>query len=220
MGKQPFGISSQVMDFLSTELEETRNLGVEVAIVVGGGNFFRGASESAIGIGRAAADNMGMLATVMNALALQGYLNQRGISTCVQTAIPLQGVAETFDRLHAIQHLEKGRIVIFAAGTGHPFFTTDTAASLRALEIGAQVILKGTRVDGVYDTDPEKDPNARKFSTLSCWEALERRLRFMDATAISLCMEHGLPIVVFNLKRKGNLRRIVIGESVGTIVEV
>ncbi|MBW2149611.1 MAG: UMP kinase [Deltaproteobacteria bacterium] len=219
MGEQPFGISSRVMNFLSMELEKTRDLGVELAIVVGGGNFFRGASESAGGIGRAAADNMGMLATAMNALALQGYLNQRGISTRVQSAIPLQGIAETFDRLQAIQHLEKGQMVVFAGGTGHPFFTTDTAASLRALEIEAQVILKGTRVDGVYDTDPEKSPNARKFSTLSGREALERRLRFMDATAISLCMEHGLPIVVFNVKRKGSLRRVVIGESVGTIVE-
>jgi uridylate kinase len=219
MGKKSFGISSQMMDFLSAELEDIRNLGVEIAIMVGGGNFFRGASKSARHIGRATADAMGILATVMNALALQEHLNRKGLSTRVQSAIPIHGMVEPFDRLNTIHHLEKGRIVLFAAGTGHPFFTTDTAASLRALEIGAQVILKGTRVDGVYDSDPEKDPEAQKFSTLSYWETLKRRLRFMDTTAVSLCMEHGLPIVVFNIKRKGNLRRVVMGESVGTIVE-
>lgn len=219
MGDQQFGISSQVMDFLSVELEETKKLGVDIAIMVGGGNFFRGASESARGIGRATADAMGILATFMNALALQEHLTRQGISSRVQSAIPIYGMAEMFDRLQAIRYLEEGRIVIFAGGTGHPFFTTDTAAALRALEIGAEVILKGTRVDGVYESDPEKDPQARKFTTLSCWETLERRLRFMDTTAVSLCMEYGMPIVVFNLKQKGNLRRVVMGESVGTIVE-
>jgi len=219
MGNQSFGLSPEMLDFLSAELEETRNLGVEVAIVVGGGNFFRGASENAGHIARATADAMGILATAMNALALHEHFSRKGLSTRVQSAIPIQGIAEPFDRLVAIRHLEKGRIVLFAAGTGHPFFTTDTAASLRALEIGAQVVLKGTRVNGVYDSDPETDPKARKFGTLSFWEVLERRLRFMDATAVSLCMEHKMPIVVFNLKRKGNLRRVVMGESVGTIVE-
>jgi len=219
MGDKSFGICSRMMDFLSVELEEIRDLGVEVAIMMGGGNFFRGSSERAKGIGRATADGMGMLATVMNALALQDHLSRRGISTRIQSAIPIQGMSETFDRHKTIRHLEKGRIVLLAAGTGHPFFTTDTAASLRALEIGAKAVLKGTRVDGIYDSDPEKYPEARKFSTLSHWESLERRLRFMDATAISLCMEHCLPVVVFNLKQKGNFRRVVMGESVGTIVE-
>jgi len=162
---------------------------------------------------------MGMLATCMNALALQEHLARHAISSRVQSAIPLYGMAEMFDRLQAIRYLEEGQIVIFAGGTGHPFFTTDTAAALRALEIGAEVILKGTKVDGVYDSDPEKNPYARKFTTLSCWETLERRLRFMDATAVSLCMEYGMPIVVFNLKQKGNLRRAIMGESVGTLVE-
>ena len=191
---------------------------MEVAIVIGGGNIFRGMAASSKGMDRASADYMGMLATVLNGLALQDALEKIGVFTRVQTAIEMREVAEPYIRRRAIRHLEKGRVVIFAAGTGNPFFTTDTTASLRAMEIGAEVILKATKVDGIYDADPMINKKAKKFDELTYFDVLKKQLKVMDATAISLCMDHQIPIIVFNLKKKGNIKRIVLGEKVGTKV--
>ena len=213
-----FGIDAGIVTSLADQLIDVQSLGIEVAVVVGGGNIFRGAQASAMGMDRARADYMGMLATVINALALQDALGQRGADCRVQSAIWMQEVAEPFIRGRAIRHLEKGRIVIFAAGTGNPYFSTDTAASVRALEMGADAILKGTRVDGIYDGDPLQDPTAKRFTDLEYLEVLSRGLKVMDSTAISLCMEHALPIIVFDLTQHGNIRRVVLGEPVGTRV--
>ena len=217
-GDADYGIDPPVIQQIAREIKEVRNLGVEVAIVIGGGNIFRGMAASSKGMDRASADYMGMLATVLNGLALQDALEKIGVFTRVQTAIEMREVAEPYIRRRAIRHLEKGRVVIFAAGTGNPFFTTDTTASLRAMEIGADVILKATKVDGIYEADPMVDKNARKFEELTYLDVLKKQLKVMDATAISLCMDHGIPIIVFNLKKKGNIKRTVLGEKVGTKV--
>jgi len=217
-GDADYGIDPPVIQQIAREIKEVRNLGVEVAIVIGGGNIFRGMAASSKGMDRASADYMGMLATVLNGLALQDALEKIGVFTRVQTAIEMREVAEPYIRRRAIRHLEKGRVVIFAAGTGNPFFTTDTTASLRAMEIGADVILKATKVDGIYEADPMVDKNARKFEELTYLDVLKKQLKVMDATAISLCMDHGIPIIVFNLKKKGNIKRTVLGEKVGTRV--
>jgi uridylate kinase len=211
-------ISPEVLDQVGTEIREVSILGIELALVIGGGNIFRGVSAATHGMDRANADYMGMLATTINALALQDALEKKGLETRVLSAIEMRQIAEPYIRRRAVRHLEKGRIVIFAAGTGNPYFTTDTAASLRAMEINAHAILKGTRVDGVYDSDPEKNPNARRFERLSYLDALNRGLKVMDSTAISLCMDNELPIVVFRMGKPGNLRRILYGEKVGTLV--
>jgi len=217
-GEGDYGVDSVVIRQIAQEVKEVRNLGVEVAIVIGGGNIFRGMAASAKGMDRASADYMGMLATVMNGLALQDALEKIDVYTRVQTAIEMRAIAEPYIRRRAIRHLEKGRVVIFAGGTGNPYFTTDTTASLRAMEIGAEVILKGTKVDGVYDADPLLNKRARKYDELTYLEVLKRKLKVMDATAISLCMDYQIPIIVFNLKRKGNIKRVILGESVGTKV--
>lgn len=212
------GIDLDVIKSLAQEIKELSDLEVQLAMMVGGGNIFRGVPASASGMDRTAADYMGMLATVINSLALQDVLEKRGVPTRVQSAIKMEEVAEPFIRRRAIRHLEKGRVVIFAAGTGNPYFTTDTAASLRAAEIRAEVILKGTKVDGVYDSDPVKHAKARKFDELTYIEVLKRNLKVMDSTAISLCMDNGLPIIVFNLITKGNIKRALLGEKVGTLI--
>ena len=219
MGDKSYGVDTATADFIAKEIKEAVSLGVEVAIVIGGGNIFRGVEASVKGIERASADYMGMLATVINALALQNFLEQHGIPTRVQSAIEMKELAETYIRRRAIRHLEKGRTVMFAAGTGNPYFTTDTAASLRAMEIGADVILKATKVDGIYSSDPLKVPSAKKFTTLTYIDVLKKGLSIMDSTAISLCMDNKLPIVVFNLKEKGNIRRIIEGKKIGTLVK-
>ncbi|MFH0810697.1 MAG: UMP kinase [Pseudomonadota bacterium] len=218
MGEQGFGISPVVMARIADDLLEVAGMGVVCGIVIGGGNIFRGVQGAAEGMDRAGADYMGMTATVINSLALQDALERRGVETRVMTALRMQQVAEPYIRRRAIRHLEKGRMVILAGGTGNPFFTTDTAAALRAAEIGAEVLLKGTRVDGIYDADPLKDSTATKFDELSYREVIERRLRVMDTTAISLAMENDLPIVVFNVRESGNIARILRGERVGTLV--
>jgi len=218
LGDQKYGIDHAVLDAITSEVQEVCSLGVEVAIVIGGGNIFRGISGAAKGMERASADYMGMLATVMNALALQNILENKGTVTRVQSAIEMRQLAETYIRRRAVRHLEKGRIVIFAAGTGNPYFTTDTAAALRAMEIGADVIMKATKVDGVYSADPLKDKTATKFDRLTYIDVLQKDLKVMDATAISLCMDNNLPIIVFNLTTPGNIKRIVLGEQVGTLV--
>jgi uridylate kinase len=218
MGSQGYGIDHAVLDVITSEVKEICNLGVEVAIVIGGGNIFRGLSGAAKGMERASADYMGMLATVLNALALQNVLENKGVVTRVQSAIEMRELAETYIRRRAVRHLEKGRVVIFAAGTGNPYFTTDTAAALRAMEIGAEVIMKATKVDGVYSADPMKDKTATKFDSLTYLDVLRKDLRVMDATAISLCMDNGLPIIVFNLNVRGNIKKIVLGDTVGTLV--
>ena len=218
MGDQQFGVDPAVATQIAQDVGDIHSVGVEAAIVIGGGNIFRGLAASARGMDRATADYMGMLATVINALALQDALEQLGLPTRVITAIEMRAVAEPFIRRRAIRHLEKGRVVIFAAGTGNPYFTTDTAAALRAMEIKAEVILKGTKVDGVYTADPMLDPAATKYPTISYLQVLERQLKVMDATAISLCMDNKLPIVVFNLREAGNVRRVVMGEAIGTTV--
>jgi len=217
-GEGNFGIDSEVMLQLAREIREVKNLGVEMAVVIGGGNIFRGIAASSKGMDRASADYMGMLATVLNALALQDSLEKLGVQTRVQTAIEMREIAEPYIRRKAIRHLEKNRLVIFAAGTGNPYFTTDTTASLRAMEIGADVILKGTKVEGVYDGDPMVDRRARRYEELTYLDVLKKQLKVMDATAISLCMDHHIPIIVFNLKKKGNIKRVVLGETVGTRV--
>jgi len=207
-----------VVRFIAEEVREIHGLGVEIGMVVGGGNIFRGIEASAKGMDRTSADYMGMLATVLNGLALQDALEKVGVDTRVQTAIQMQQVAEPFIRRRALRHLEKGRVVIFVGGTGNPYFTTDTTAALRAMEISAQIVCKATKVDGVYSADPMKDPTATKFDELTYLEVLSRRLKVMDSTAISLCMDNGLPIVVFNLQERGRLRQLVFGERVGTLV--
>ncbi len=217
-GEEKFGIRLEVLKQFASEIKSIADLGVQVGIVVGGGNIFRGISRAAKEMDRVSADYMGMLATVINAMALQNALENMGVFTRVQTAIPMNQVAEPFIRRRAIRHLEKGRIVIFAAGTGNPYFTTDTAAVLRAIEIEAEVILKGTRVDGVYSADPEKDPNAIKFDELTYLEVVKRGLRVMDPTAITLSMDNNLPILVFNMSVPGNLKRVILGEAIGTKV--
>src|SRR5688572_25197932 len=220
MGEQQFGVDPAVATRIAQDVAEIRQLGVETAIVIGGGNIFRGLAASAKGMDRTTADNMGMLATVMNALALQDALEHQGVQTRVATGIEMRTIAEPFIRRRAIRHLEKGRVVILAAGTGSPYFTTDTAAALRAMEIKAEVILKGTKVDGIYTADPVLDPSAIKFPTISYLQVLERQLKVMDATAISLCMDNKLPIIVFNLRQAGNVRRVVVGDPIGTTVNV
>jgi uridylate kinase len=218
MGSQGFGIDVAVADRIAGDIAEARALGVEVGVVVGGGNIFRGVAVASKGGDRVTGDHMGMLATVINALALQDALEQQNVLTRVVTAIEMRAVAEPFIRRRAIRHLEKGRVVIFAAGTGNPYFTTDTAAALRAMEIKAEVILKGTKVDGVYTADPMLDPAATKYPSISYLQVLERQLKVMDATAISLCMDNKLPIVVFNLRETGSIRRVVLGDPIGTTV--
>ncbi|MCC7071855.1 MAG: UMP kinase [Deltaproteobacteria bacterium] len=222
-GGAGYGIDPALLDSIAREVAEVHALGVQVAIVIGGGNIFRGIAGTAQGMDRATADYMGMLATVMNAIALQDALERSGVHTRVQSAITMQELAEPYIRRRAIRHLEKGRIVIFGGGTGNPFFTTDTAASLRGMEIGADVVMKATKVDGVYDQDPKKNPNAKMFERLSYIDALKMGLKVMDATALSLCMDNKMPILVFNLagegKGAGNVLRAVRGEAVGTVVK-
>ncbi len=220
MGDQPFGIDPLVATQVAREIGEVAAMGVQIGVVVGGGNLFRGLAASAQGMDRATADYMGMLATVINALALQDALEKLGVSTRVAAAIEMRAVAEPFIRRRAERHLEKGRVVVFAAGTGNPYFTTDTAAALRAMEMKSQVILKATKVDGIYTADPMLHPEATKYDTLSYLEVLERGLKVMDATAISLCMDNKLPIIVFKLREAGNLRRVIMGEPVGTTVRI
>lgn len=218
-GEKGFGLDYKVVDGVARQIQEVVNLGVQVSVVVGGGNFWRGLTASAQGIDRATADYMGMLATVMNALALQDSFETIGMATRVLTAIEMREVAEPYIRRRAIRHLEKGRVVIFGAGTGNPFFSTDTAAALRAIEVEAEIILKATKVDGVYEQDPVLNPDAKKFDDLKFIEILNKRLKVMDSTATSLCMDNKIPIVVFNLNEVGNIRRIVMGEKIGTFVQ-
>ena len=218
MGEHQFGIDPAVTSQIARDIADIQGLGVQVAVVIGGGNLFRGLAASANGMDRATADYMGMLATVINGLALQDSLEKIGVMTRVLSAIEMRAVAEPFIRRRAVRHLEKGRVVVFAAGTGNPYFTTDTAAALRAMEMKADVILKGTKVDGIYTADPMVHPTATKFDNISYIKVLERGLKVMDATAISLCMDNKLPIVVFNLRTPGNLRKVVMGEMVGTTV--
>jgi len=214
-----YGIDPDVISGIAAEIKEVVELGVQVALVIGGGNIFRGVAAASKGMDRASADYMGMLATVMNSLAMQDALEAQGAKTRVQSAIEMQEVAEPYIRRRAVRHLEKGRVVIFAAGTGNPYFTTDTAASLRAMEIGAEVILKATKVDGVYSADPVKDKGAVKYDTLTYLEVLKQGLQVMDATATSLCMDNNLPMIIFDLTRRGNIRKVVLGEEIGTIVK-
>lgn len=218
MGDQEFGISSDVIASYAKQIKEIVDLGVEVSIVIGGGNIFRGLSGAAQGVDRVTGDHMGMLATVINSLALQNSIEKLGVPTRVQTAIEMPKVAEPFIKRRAQRHLEKGRVVIFGAGTGNPYFTTDTAAALRAIEMETDVVIKATKVDGIYDKDPEKYPDAKKYETVTYNEVLAKDLKVMDATAISLCRENKLPIIVFNSLIEGNLKRVVMGEHIGTTV--
>lgn len=218
MGEQSFGVDPAVASRIANDIGEIQSLGVQTAVVIGGGNIFRGIAASAKGMERATADYMGMLATVINALALQDALEKAGVVTRVLSAIEMRAVAEPFIPRRAVRHLEKGRVVIFAAGTGNPYFTTDTAAALRAAEMRADVILKGTKVDGIYTADPMIDKTAQRYDSISYLEVLERQLKVMDSTAISLCMDNKLPIVVFNLREAGNIRKVIMGEPVGTTV--
>ena len=218
MGNLGYGIDPSVVEGIAGEIAEVVALGVQVAVVVGGGNIFRGVKASASGMDRATADYIGMIATVMNSLTLQDSLERNGVQTRVQTAIAMQEVAEPYIRRRAIRHLEKGRVVIFGAGSGNPFFTTDTTAALRAAEIDAEVIFKATKVDGVYDADPQLNPNAKRYQSLTYGHVLAQDLRVMDSTAIALCKENNIPILVFDLTVRGNIRRAVIGESIGTLV--
>ncbi len=218
MGDQGYGVDPAVVTRIAEEVAEIRALGVQVAIVIGGGNIFRGMAGSARGMDRATADYMGMLATVMNGLALQDGLEHHGVPTRVLTAIEMRAVAEPFIRRRAIRHLEKGRVVVFAAGTGNPYFTTDTAAALRAMEVKADVIMKATKVDGIYTADPKKDPTATRYDRITYLQVLEQGLQVMDATAISLCMDNKMPIVVLDLNAPGNMRRAIMGEPVGSMV--
>ena len=219
MGKESYGIDSAVLNDIAAEVGEVHGLGVQLAVVIGGGNIFRGVSGASRGMDRSTADYMGMLATVMNALALQEALERSEVPTRVLSAIDMKEVAEPYIRRRAIRHLEKGRVVIFAAGTGLPFFTTDTTAALRAVEVGAEVIMKATRVDGVFASDPEKDPTAQRFERITFDEVLQKNLKVMDATAISLARDQNKKIVVFNLRVAGNIKRVVLGEMVGTVVD-
>ncbi len=218
MGSQNYGIEPAVATQIAKDIAEIQGMGVETAIVIGGGNIFRGVAASARGVDRATADYMGMLATIINALALQDALEQQGVVTRVVTAIEMRAVAEPFIRRRAIRHLEKGRVVVFGGGTGNPYFSTDTAAALRAMEIKADVILKATKVDGIYDADPMLNPSASRFDRISYLQVLEQGLKVMDATAISLCMDNRLPIVVFNLLTAGNIKRAIVGEPIGSLV--
>src|SRR6478735_6815340 len=219
MGDKNFGLDSDVISRYAQDIKSISELGVQIAIVIGGGNIYRGMNEAETGIERAQGDYMGMLATVINGMALQSGLEKAGVYTRLQSAIKMEQIAEPYIRRRAIRHLEKGRVVIFGAGTGNPYFTTDTAGSLRAIEIKADVILKGTRVDGIYSADPEKDPMATKFQSITFQECLTNNLRVMDMTAFTLCMENNLPILVFDMNKKDNLRRVVSGEKVGTLVK-
>ena len=218
MGNKNFGFDNDVIAQYAADIKQLTEIGVEVAIVIGGGNIYRGMNEAETGIERAHGDYMGMLATVINGMALQAGLEKIGVFTRLQSAIKMEQIAEPYIRRRAIRHLEKGRVVIFGAGTGNPYFTTDTAGSLRAIEINASVILKGTRVDGIYSADPEKDPSATKFNKITFAECISKNLRVMDMTAFTLCMENNLPIVVFDMNKPGNLKRVVTGEKVGTLV--
>jgi uridylate kinase len=218
MGEQTFGIDPAVTSHIAADIAEIQSMGVETGIVIGGGNIFRGVAASAKGMDRATGDYMGMLATVINSLAMQDALEQQGVVTRVVTAIEMRAVAEPFIRRRAERHLEKGRVVIFAAGTGNPYFTTDTAAALRAMEMKADVILKGTKVDGIYTADPMVDKTATRYDKITYLEVIEKRLQVMDATAITLCMDNRLPIIVFNLRTPGNLRRTIMGEPIGSVV--
>ena len=217
-GHKGFGISPESIHDMAQQIREVRELGVEIVIVIGGGNIFRGSAGSQGGIERATGDYMGMLATIINALALQDALEKAGVATRVQSAITMHQVAEAFIRRRAVRHLEKGRVVIFGGGTGNPYFSTDTAAALRANEIGAEVILKATKVDGIYDSDPLKNSSAKRYSQISYLEALQKRLKVMDSTAFSLCMDNKMPLIVFDLFKPHNFRRVVLGEKVGTLV--
>lgn len=218
MGKQGFGISAEVLDFFSEEVKKVHDIGLQLGIVIGGGNIYRGLSASSQGIDRATGDQMGMLATMINALALQNAIEKKNIFTRLMSAIKMEEISEPYIRRRAIRHLEKGRVVIFGAGTGHPYFSTDTAASLRAVEIGADVIIKGTRVDGVYDSDPEKNSEAKLFNSISYLDILQKKLKIMDLTAVSLCQENDLPMVVFKMDKPDNLLKLVTGEQIGTFI--
>jgi len=218
-GDASFGIDPNIVNRYARDIKSIVDLGVEVAIVIGGGNIYRGMNESETGIERAHGDYMGMLATVINGMAVQAMLEKQGMYTRLLSAIKMEQVAEPYIRRRAIRHLEKHRIVIFGAGTGNPYFTTDTAGSLRAIEIGADVILKGTRVNGIYTADPEKDPNATKYDSISFKECIDKNLKIMDMTAFTLCMENNLPIIVFDMNQEGNLRRLILGEQIGTLVK-
>ena len=218
-GEQGYGIDPDVINGIAAEIKEVSTLGVEIAVVIGGGNIFRGLAASSKGMDRASADYMGMLATVMNSLAMQDALEKQGVVTRVQSAIDMQQIAEPYIRRRAVRHLEKGRVVIFSAGTGNPYFTTDTAASLRAMEINAEVILKATKVDGVYSADPKKDKNAVKLSEITYLEVLQKGLQVMDATATSLCMDNNLPMIIFDMTQRDNIKKVVLGEKIGTIVQ-
>jgi len=217
-GEQGYGIDPKTIDLLAEEIEECVRLGVEIAIVIGGGNIFRGLAGASAGMERTSADYMGMLATILNGLALQNILEKKGIYTRVQSAIEMKQLAEAYIRRKAIRHLEKKRVVIFAGGTGNPYFSTDTAAVLRANEIGAEMIMKGTKVDGVFDRDPVGDPSAKKYDEMTFSQMMERRLAVMDSTAIALCMDKDIPLIVFNIKHKGNIRGILQGERIGTLI--
>ena len=219
MGENSFGIDPAMVSRYAKEIKSVVDLGVEVAIVIGGGNIYRGMNESETGIERAHGDYMGMLATVINAMAIQAMLEKQGMYTRLMSAIKMEQLAEPYVRRRAMRHLEKNRVVIFGAGTGNPYFTTDTAGSLRAIEISADVILKGTRVNGIYSADPEKDPSAKKFETMSFKQCIDMNLKIMDMTAFTLCMENNLPIIVFDMNEPGNLKRVVMGEKVGTLVK-
>ncbi len=218
MGNKNFGLDPEVIEQYAQDIRAITELGVQVAVVIGGGNIYRGMNENETGIERAHGDYMGMLATVINGMAMQAMLEKIGVYTRLQSAIKMEQIAEPYIRRRAIRHVEKGRVVIFGAGTGNPYFTTDTAGSLRAIEINADVILKGTRVDGIYSADPEKDPNAKKFNVITFQECISKNLRVMDMTAFTLCMENNLPIIVFDMNRPGNLLKVVSGDKVGTLV--
>jgi uridylate kinase len=218
MGEKGFGIDHNVLNFFADEVKKVHDAGVQIGIVIGGGNIYRGLSAGDQGIDRVTGDHMGMLATVINSLALQNAIEHRGIQTRLLSALHMQEIAEPYIRRRALRHLEKGRVIILGAGTGHPYFSTDTAASLRAVEIGADAIVKGTRVDGIYDSDPEKNSSAFKFEKISYLDILKKNLRVMDLTAVSLCQENNLPLVVFNMNAPDNLLKLVLGESIGTLV--
>lgn len=217
-GDAGYGIDTDVLAEIAREIQEIQSLGIQIGVVIGGGNIFRGIKGATTGMDRASADYMGMLATVLNCLALQDSLERLGVKTRVQSAIEMRELAEPYIRRRAVRHLEKGRVVIFGAGTGNPYFTTDTTAALRAMEIGSEVVLKATRVDGIYDSDPKKNPHAKRFDQLTYLDVLQKGLKVMDSTAISLCMDHNLPIVVFDLGERGALKRVVQGAEVGTLV--
>jgi uridylate kinase len=218
MGSKSFGLDPEVIEKYAKEVKSIVDQGVQVAVVIGGGNIYRGMNESETGIERAHGDYMGMLATVINGMAMQAMLEKLGVYTRLQSAIKMEQIAEPYIRRRAVRHLEKNRVVIFGAGTGNPYFTTDTAGSLRAIEVGAEVILKGTRVNGIYTADPEKDPTAKKYDKISYKECIEKNLKVMDMTAFTLCMENNLPIIVFDMNEPGNLQKVVMGEEIGTLV--